>query len=508
MKSVSRSMFRLAMSALLLAATVRAQEASDQTIELEVGRSRSIRTAWRVAGAWLTDPEVAEVQMPSPELVLVSGKKPGATDLILVGEGGEEASYLLDVSLDLAPMKVELARLFPGSDLLVDQTGSTLVLTGALASADQVERLRLYMDALGFAYVDMTSLPGVQQVHVHVRVAEVSRTGIRQLGINAFAAGEDGFAATTIGPSQGGPINPIDIGPPEGASVTDTPFLFNRAIGVSPAVTLFAGVSSANMEIFISALAENQYLRLLAEPNLIALSGEQASFLVGGEFPIPIAQGGAGVGGTSITIEYKEFGVGLRFSPLVLGEGRIRLAVSSEVSELTDIGAVEIQGFRIPGVVTRRTDTTVEMNSGETFAMAGLLSESVNAQVSKTPWLGQIPILGSLFRSVRYKKNETELLVLVTADLVAPMSQSVLPPLPGADHVVPSDWEVFSLGRIEGKPAGRISSDQADWLREHGLSDLSGPGAWATHEGASPTTRRPYERPAEKQGAQAETSKD
>jgi pilus assembly protein CpaC len=337
----------------------------------------------------------------------------------------------------------------------------------------------------------MTRVAGLRQVQVIVRVAEVSRTGIRSLGINGFHADGDYFVGSTVGPN-GGPINPINIGVPEASGTGDFPFAFNSDLNVSPSVTLFGGITSADLELFIQALTENQYLRLLAEPNLVALSGEQASFLAGGEFPIPVVQGSVG-GTSSISIEYKEFGVGLKFRPVVLGESEIRLTVESEVSELSDIGAVEIQGFRIPAIVTRRALTTLELGSGQTFAMAGLLSETVNAQVARTPWLSSIPILGSLFRSVRYRKGQTELLVIVTASLVQPSSETLHPPLPGETHVVPSDWELYGMARIEGAAAPRISPEGAAWLEGLGLDKVKGPGAWATHERQSPRTSRSWQ---------------
>ncbi len=469
-------------------------------IALQVGRSQLLPAPWPVKGVSVTDPKIADVQLASPERILLSGLKVGATDLYLWNEAGDALTHRVEVKIDLEPLRAEAARIFPTARLELVQQGSVLVLSGKLESATQADQIRKWLEASETQYVDLTVVPGVQQVQVVVRVAEVSRTGIRALGVNGFGVGHDFFLGSTIGPS-GGPLNPISIGPPAGAPATgDVPFTFNQAVGVSPAVTLFAGVPSADLEIFVQALAENQYLRLLAEPNLVALSGAEASFLAGGEFPIPIVQGSGTVGLGSITIDYKEFGVSLKFRPLVLGEGNIRLTVESEVSELSDIGAVEIQGFRIPAVVTRRAITTLEMASGQSFAMAGLLSQSVSAQVARTPFLGSLPILGPLFRSIRYRRGETELLVLVTAVLVEPVSDTVLPPLPGTDHVVPSDWELYGMGRIEGSAPARLSTENARWLERNGLDRLQGPGAWATHEGAVPRAAEEY-RQIEEQAA-------
>jgi pilus assembly protein CpaC len=250
-------------------------------------------------------------------------------------------------------------------------------------------------------------------------------------------------------------------------------------VSVPPSATLFAGFPSSDLQVFVQALAENQYLRILAEPTLTALSGEEATFLAGGEFPIPVVQGGGGVGtNLSITIEYKEFGVRLRFRPTVLGDGTIRLHVGPEVSDLSDQGAVEIQGFRIPSLITRRAETTLELKSGQTFAMAGLLNDRNLARSSRVPALGDVPVLGALFRSVRYEQGETELVVLVTTNLVEPLSVVCPPPVPGVTDSVPNDWEVYMEGRTEGHKLPCISESDAEWLRELGFDELVGPGAW------------------------------
>jgi pilus assembly protein CpaC len=451
------------------------------TLQIVAGRSRHLTTPWPAKGASLTDPAVADVQVLTPQLLQVSGKAPGTTDVVVWGENGRTLHARVEVDADLERLRVELAAVLQGTSLELSQQGGVVVVSGVLARAEQAQALQRYLEASGVDYADVTRLAGVQQVQVQVRVAEVSRTAIRALGVNALKGGDDFFGGQTIGSADGGPLNPISIGPQQGASALgNLPFNFTSDASVTPAITLFAGFPKSDLELFVQALAENQYLRVLAEPNLVALSGEQASFLAGGEFPIPIVQGG-GVS-TAITIEYKEFGVGLKFRPLVLGEGAIRLQVASEVSELSDIGAVVIEGFRIPAIITRKTETTLELHSGETFAMAGLISESTNAQASRVPGLGDLPVLGSLFRSVRYRTGETELLVLVTASVTEPLGPGGMPPLPGETHVVPDEWELFGEGRIEGRAPAAPDATQAVWLRETGLDRLRGPGAWATHE--------------------------
>ena len=269
-------------------------------------------------------------------------------------------------------------------------------------------------------------------------------------------------------------------------SANDIPFGFGES-SLSPFNTLILGFPNADLEFFVEALSENQYMHVLAEPTLVALSGQQADFLAGGEFPIPVVQGTSSGGGTSISIEYKEFGIRLAFTPTVLGNSKIRLHVAPEVSELSDIGAVEIQGFRVPAILTRRAETVLEMNSGQTFSMAGLLSQSSTGRNSRTPWLGDLPVLGSLFRSVSYQRGETELVVLVTPTLVEPLNHVARRPLPGDLHQSPTDWELFGRGYLEGgsrKPE-EVSNDAVDLGK---LEQIEGPGAWATYYKSEPST--------------------
>jgi pilus assembly protein CpaC len=370
-------------------------------------------------------------------------------------------------------------------------------------SADQAQQLKEYLEKTKTPYVDMTTLSGVQQVQLQVRVAEVSRAAVKTLGINFFYAGSNAFfTGQRVGSSTGGSIVPsIDIGPAGGQNVAN-PLIFtppDTGIGASPLVTIFAGFPRANLEFFFQALAENQYMRILANPTLVAMSGEEATFLAGGEFPIPVVQGTLAGGANAITIQYKEFGVRLIFRPIVLGEGGIRLRAMQEVSQLSDIGALVIEGFSIPALSSRRAEATLELKSGQSFAMAGLLQHTDSTINSRIPGLGDLPILGPLFRSVRYNSNETELVILVTASLVEPMSVATAPPLPGATFMPPNDWELYVEGRIEGKEPARLDPASAAWLRTLGLDHLTGPGAWDSYESPSHTATA---RPAEAAGSQ------
>ncbi len=466
--------------------------AQPETITFIVGESTIVKAPWPTVRVAVTDPTVADVQALTQDQVLLQGSKIGSTDLIIWSEDEQQVKqWKVQVRLDVASYQEKLDELFPDCSLEVSDFGETLVVTGLLRSTDQTVQLHDFLEKTGVTFTDMTSVAGVQQVLLQIRVAEVSRQALRALGISYFHTDDDWFGAMR-GVSTGGATNTsIDIGVPEGTVAGDiTPFTFQQDVTAGPLTTIFAGVPRADFMFFLNALAENQHLRLLANPSLVALSGEEASFLAGGEFPIPVVQGGSGAGGgTSVSIEYREYGVRVSFTPIVLGDGTIRLHAAPEVSELSDVGAVTIQGFRVPALITRKAASTLELKSGQTFAMAGLLQDNVQAVNSRIPGLGDLPILGPLFRSVRYQKNETELVVLVTASLVEPMSLAATPPLPGFLHKDPNDWEFFIDGRLESKEPAKIGSDDAEWLRQMGLDRLTGTGAWDSYGEPVPSSR-------------------
>lgn len=466
-------------------AWAQADNQAPQLLSVDVGQSTLVKPPWPVARISVTQPEIADVKAIAPDQVLVLGKSVGSTDLLLWNQNEEVRQIRVVVRVDYTQLRQQLLELFPLSRLDLHPNGDVVAVTGTLARADQTPQLRTYLESLKVNYVDMTRVAGVQQVHVKVKVAEVSRAAIRALGTNFLYTGNDFIGGQLIGPESGGALNPV-------GEIT----LPNDTVRVSPGVTVFGAFLDEDFSIFVQALAENQYLRILAEPDLVALSGEEASFLAGGEFPIPVVQGGL-AGAASVTIEYKEFGVRLKFRPTVLGDGTIRMYVAPEVSELTDVGAVVLQGFRVPAINTRRAETTLELKSGQTFGMAGLMSQQSNARNSRIPGFGDVPVLGALFRSVRYSRGETELVVLVTASLVEPMDS--VPPAVGQNATHPNDWEFYGLGKLEGRP-DRLAPEYAEWMQECGITNLKGPGGWADYQ------EKPYPVRSDAPAAQATTA--
>ncbi|MHC4264418.1 MAG: type II and III secretion system protein family protein [Planctomycetota bacterium] len=452
-----------------------------EVISVIVGESTIVRTPWPTIRVAVTDPKVANVQVLTPNQVLLQGLKVGSTDFIIWSEDEEEI-YQWRVRVTLDPMYYEekLAELFPDCTLSVQQSKEALVIKGHLRSNDQVVQLNKYFEKTGEKYVDMTSVAGVQQVQLEVRVAEVSKVALRSLGINWITAQDRFVGVSRAGSSGGGILGPLlglaDDAPSVGVG--------GESLSGGSLWTMFLGFPNSDLAFFLEALAENSYLRILANPTLVALSGEEASFLAGGEFPIPVVQGtgGGAAGSSAITIEYREYGVRLAFRPLVQGDGTIRLFVAPEVSDLTNIGAVQIDDFTIPALFTRKASTTLELKSGQSFAMAGLIQSNVNAVRSAIPGISELPVLGPLFRSVRYETKETELVILVTATLVEPLSLTNMPPLPGFLDADPNDWEFYIQGQIKGQKPANITPDDSEWLRELGLGELAGPGAWDSYE--------------------------
>jgi pilus assembly protein CpaC len=460
-------------------------------LQVMAGASRMITMPARIESVVVAQPNIADAKPVSPRDVVIIGKTVGSSDMVIHLESGESITQRVRVELDKADMEARIERIF-GVKVQVDDLGGTVALRGTMPDVATAGLIHKYMDSTGMKWTDLTKIEGLQQVQLRVRIAEASRTALRELAFGGVVGGNSAFGG--FQPPGGTPFQSVSIAPmnPQTVSANGSTTVTQNVVGpgqpnfgfsgtpVSSATTLFVGVPGADLEIFMRALTENRYVRLLAEPNLVAISGEKASFLVGGEFPVPVVQGNSvGGGAATVTVEYKPFGVRLTFRPEVLGEGRIRLEVAPEVSELSEVGALVQNGFTVPGVSVRRSSSTVELGNGQSFAMAGLLRSKDQGKVAKVPLLGDLPWLGVLFRSVRYEQDETELVVIVTATTVEPLNDGMDRPTPGALHQAPNDWELFMEGRLAG--ANDVVSPVAR-LRTFGLTDLRGPGAWRRPE--------------------------
>jgi len=410
-------------------------------IRLQSNKSIEINTSRPISRLNVPEPKFVDYNVLGPTRILMTGKEPGTTQLIVWDE--QERSQSVDVTVvaadmgDLSGLQDQYKRLFPGTRIDVGVNQDSLVLSGHVQNLTVAEQAERVAAPYSKKIINLLEVAGGQQIMLQVRFAEVSKTATRQLGVNMGYS--DG---TSFGGSNIGNIAPFAVVP---SQVTPDKVILGIPSGAGSGVTLFGGgvAGQTAFNYFVSALRENNLLRVLAEPNLITVSGQEASFLAGGEFPVPIPQGGGGAGNNStITIEYREFGVKLKFTPIVLGDGRIRLKVSPEVSDLDFTTAVRFGGFVVPGLTTRKLTTVVELADGQSLAVAGLLNQNTSSAKQSTPLLGDIPVLGTLFSSVRYQRRETELVVLITPRLVEGLASSQQPTLPGEFWHHPDGWEL------------------------------------------------------------------
>jgi pilus assembly protein CpaC len=383
-------------------------------INVLVGQSRVINFDRPIGRFSISNPEIAEAVMVRPDQVLVNGKGFGQVNFI-AWEKSDSKFIVFDVFVraNLSLIDSQIRALFPRDDIRLSQANGSVVLSGTVNDPSTVAQADSVVQAAGFKTVNMLASPvrAATQVQLQIRVAEVSRNKLRELGASFAYQGS---------PNTGGFISgggPGTVGEVAQGVIKNTFTAMN--------VFLMGG----NTFQMIRAMQTNGALRSLAEPNLIAMDGQTASFLAGGEFPIPIVQGqNAGV-----TIQFKEYGVRLNFKPTIIDEDHIRLELEPEVSTIDFANGVRFNGFVVPALRTRRARTGVELRDGQSFALAGLLDNSESRSLSKVPLLGDIPILGNLFKSTQFQKQETELVFIVTADLVKPINRDDIPNMRGID---------------------------------------------------------------------------
>ena len=413
----------MALLALLVPASGAAQV---QEILLAVGSSTVVSGTGPLETIAVGNPNIADVQVTSGNDVVVSGIAPGSTTIILWSTAGARNSYTVRVTLDAPALERQFELLFPGETIDVSGVGNALILSGQVRDPRVSQKALQLASSFGGENVqvlDNLSVPDQGQVLLQVRFAEVSRSWQREIGSSL---------TTYEGDNVVGVIGPVDnVRTPDQQNQQD---VSGQAVAevFSDAVNFFLFHEPSGLSTFIQALQTNGLFRTLAEPNLIAMPAESASFLAGGEFPFPVLQGNQS---NAVTIQFKEFGIRLNFVPEITNSGSIRLDVTPEVSSLDFANGLTISGFRIPSLLARRARTVVELGDGQTFAIAGLVDNSMTENISKIPLLGDIPILGELFKSRDHRQNRTELLVLVTPRIVQPLDQS--PALPTGE---PETW--------------------------------------------------------------------
>jgi len=408
-------------SAALIAAPAQAQSSGADIhageIEVAINKSQIVTADRAIDRAMIGSEAIADVLPVSDRSIYILGKSVGTTSLTLYDKMNRVIAVMdISVGPDVDALRTQLGEMFPGQVIDARLTNGKLMLSGTVKDAGVASRAaRLASAFAGDEVINMLSLGSPQQVMLEVRFAEVNRTVGEKLGVSGFANSLGGSFRGVTG---------------SGASARSDGLGGNQ-LGIDPILDQFGifsalfSIGDVDIEAFLNALEEQGMSKTLAEPTLVALSGEKASFLAGGEFPIPVVQGGnaggGGTGGQAITVEFKSFGVSLGFTPTVLGDNLINLIVEPEVSSLDPSASVTINGLTIPGLQTRRASTTLELRDGESFVLGGLLRTEFQTNVQQLPILGSIPIIGSLFRSTQFQKGETELLIVVTPRLVKPI---------------------------------------------------------------------------------------
>jgi pilus assembly protein CpaC len=402
-------------------------EVSGQVIHLPLNKSMVIDLDGDVRDVMVSNPAIADAVVRSNRRVFIIGTGVGETNVFLFGDGGRElGEFELVVSRDVAGLQQMFDEVIPGSRIQARTIGDSLVLTGTAPTAETAAKATdLAAKFIGDPrkIVNMLSVAGTDQVHLKVVVAEVQREVIQDLGIDTKQLLENAGVAVQI-------VN------------GDT----------SKALTY--GSSLSNM---VKLLGERTLIRTLAEPTLTAISGEKAHFLAGGEYPVPVPDGTG-----KITIEFKKFGIQLDFRPVVLTPGRISLQIATEVSELTDAGAVELAGMRIPALSVRRAESTVELPSGGSVVMAGLIRDNVRQTISGYPGLMDVPVLGALFKSRQFQRNQTELVVFVSPYLVDPVATSAIT-RPDKNLTFAQDSKAIFLGHVNKVFTGDTAAPSAPY---------------------------------------------
>jgi pilus assembly protein CpaC len=412
--------------------------ANGASIVLEVNKGTLIRLTAPAATVFVANPDIADVQVKSPSLIYISAKAPGETVIYAVDASD---SVLLNspvrVEHDVSRLRSSLRQLAPGEQISASSVDGNLVLSGVVSDAGKADKVRALAASIagevkGSQVINRMSVATPNQVNLQVRIAEVDVTKLNEIGVNWQKIGSTIKFMTT---------NPVTLM----AETTNT---------------LIAGqTTGTGVNATISALEQEGFITSLAEPNLTAMSGQTASFLAGGEFPVPISGSSAATGGfPTISVEFKSFGVSLAFTPTVIDANHLNLRVRPEVSELSTVGEVSVPltntaTVTIPALTVRRAETSVELASGQSFALAGLLMHTSQQLVSKVPWIGDLPIIGAAFRSDRFQRGETDIVVIVTPYLVQPSPTRLAGPTDGL--VLPSDAQrvLFSDKYRQGLPA-------------------------------------------------------
>ncbi len=460
-------------------------------IDVLVGQSRLIEFDEEYERISISDDKIAQIVPIGPRQALINGLTFGQVNVVAWAKrpkGSPDRMLVFDiyVQVNLSLIDNQIKLLFPKENLQLSQANNSVVISGSVTRPEIAEQVQKIIEAAGLKTTNLVKAPilDAAQVQLQIRVAEVNRQILKELSL-AYGVGNRTVPAYI---SSGGPS---EIGQNTGIDLIQS--VVRAAVGATTGVNVLLGSPSASMLAFIRALQTRGAIRELAEPNLIAMHGQKASFLAGGEFPIPIVQS-LSSGQTSVTIFFKEFGIKLNFTPTILDENHIRLELEPEVSTPDFTLGILLQGFSIPGLTTRRAKTTLELRDGQSFALAGLIDNREQVNLSKVPLLGDIPILGELFKSRRFQRNESELMFLATVKIVEPLNPDQLPKMPGVSELKPV-----------GSPTNPVTatpSSSVDGQSGHSVPRKTGDGA------PEAENKNPVEQQGANGGANGSANKD
>jgi pilus assembly protein CpaC len=400
-----------------------------------IGKTQDVRTDENFVDITVGDPDVADVNPLTDHTLSILGKKIGTTRVSVYSDGKKLVGIFdVEVSYDITRLSNEFRRQFPGSALRVSTVNGRIMLSGEAADAATLDKAVTIARQFGPDVINSVSVMSPQQVMLEVRFIEITRTAGRDIGVQWNRFGNQSI----VNVGNGTPALPVTSATEAAAGLLSGANPYGFAIG-----RIIANGSTT--DVMISALEQKGLARTLAEPNLVALSGETASFLAGGEYPIPVSGSF-----NEITVAYKKYGVGLAFTPTVLGRGLINMKIEPEVSQIDTTHTVSVvRGVSVPALIVRRASTTVELRDGQSFMVGGLLQTDNHNQIEQLPWLGTVPVLGALFSSKSYQQNQTDLVIIVTPHLVRPAAPGDVLRTPADDSLPPNDPDFFLLGKME-----------------------------------------------------------
>ena len=472
------------LAAFLLAGSARvparAQEAGTaaetQTLHVLAGKSLVVNLETRLRRVLVSNPNVIQAVATTPSQVVVTASSVGASSLILWDESGRSRMLDVLVDLDVAALRDGIQLAYPNEPIQVQAEGAKLIISGAGSSQEVIDSALKMAGTFSAKTVNSLVLaepPHEKQILLEVKFAEIDRSKIEQFGVNLFSTGALNTPAV-IGTQQFGPVSGAGVGAagsgggsgsagqgqsqigggiPGSTTGAKTSFTFSDLLNI------FLFRPDLNLGATIRDLQQRNILQILAEPNVLALNGKPARFIAGGEFPFPVVQGGTNF--TAVTIQLRPFGVRLDFTGFITKENAVRLQVAPEVSTLDFTNALTIAGFLVPAISTRRTESEVELKDGQSFGIAGLLDQRTQTQMSKIPGIGDLPIIGHLFRSKNINRSRTELLVIVTPHIIDPVRAGAAPPVAPKLPMPNLDVEGFDKGLVKGPGAGSASMPAA-----------------------------------------------